>query len=193
MMEYTNLSNSKIYDYMEKFNCSEDQIALSLTDINENTVVIDLPVVFGKDLEQPFINLQYISGTVNVQSANLSMITFPKIIGGDLIMDGITDLEGVILPEAIGGRLEMPNVVNPNINWPKVVGGVIDANGLSYQNVIDLPACDDAIMFKDKKGIPLETYMDDIALYKTIIESPSYKKNYREFYETYNKSRNIHR
>lgn len=108
-------------DLSRIFKCSEEQIAMSIEELNKNTIYLE------DDLDLSIIK--------RIKSLNL-----PKVIKGDLDLSRIKSLECVKLPEIIGGALKLSGLKNAkNLNLPRVVKGDLDLSGVTSAESIVFP------------------------------------------------------
>lgn len=95
----------------------------------------------GKDLSKLFSSYpNAISGGIKCKFKNIDGAVFPKIINGDLILKGTSEIKNIVFPEEIRGNLYLDEIVSyENITFPKKVNGTIDLSQLKSMKDTTFP------------------------------------------------------
>lgn len=103
------------------FDCNEDEIGLSKSDLNRKLV--------------------YYDGNIELSDlSNLKQFELPKYVVGDLNLDGLTSIDGLMLPEKVGWDLHLGSLKNAEgLVLPKSIGGSLNLNGLTTAKGLVIP------------------------------------------------------
>ncbi len=127
-------------DYACIYNCTENEVGSSLSDLEKNNIKLfigDLNIDYLKSakgliLPQIIVGSLDLSGLTNTEGLKL-----PKIIDGFLNLRGLTSTDGLVLPQKVGGTLILDGLTSAdglilpsNIGWGIFLKGLKCAKGL---------------------------------------------------------------
>jgi len=103
------------------FDCNEDEIGLSKSDLNRKLV--------------------YYDGNIELSDlSNLEQFGLPKYVVGYLNLDGLTSIDGLMLPEKVGWDLHLGSLKTAEgLVLPKSIGGSLNLNGLTTAKGLVIP------------------------------------------------------
>lgn len=132
-------------DYALIFNISEDEVALSKEEWEENPHKIK---VFVGNLDlcsltsaKGLILPQIVIGDLDLSSlTSTEGLTLPQSVDGNLDLSSLTSAKGLTLPQIVGRYLDLSSLTNAkNLTLPQSVGGCLDLKSLTSAEGLTLP------------------------------------------------------
>lgn len=136
---------AKVYGY------KENEIALSKSELNENTKVYVGEWDYDDGIQLPDV----VIGNVNLRGVTTTEgLKLPRIVRGDLDLGGLTNAEGLVLPEIVTKDLYMGKVVKATgMILPRVVGDRLSLWDIETLEGIKMPEVLGSLALMNPKGV----------------------------------------
>ena len=141
-IEEINRNRNKKKDLSSVLNCKEEQIAITIKELNKETIYYNDDLNLSTKISANNLILpKYVKGSLNLSSlASANGLVLPEKIGWHLKLSSLTSAQDLVFPKSIGGSLDLISLMSAEgLVLPKNIGRCLFLSSLTSTKGLVLP------------------------------------------------------